>query len=98
MPHRIQQPYRPDCRHIAGEFRDIKADTDMALRRQVVNLFRLCLTQNFNEGTGVAQIPVMKEKLGALVMAILVDRINPLGVKTGGTADDSMNLISLGKQ
>jgi hypothetical protein len=40
----------------------------------------------------------MKEKVGPLVMPILVDRINPLGVKTGGTADDSMNLIPLGKE
>ena len=98
VPHRIQQPYRADCRHIASEFRDIKAHTDMALRRQIINLFRLCLTQNFNEGTGVAQIPVVKKKPGSLVMPILVDRINSLGVKTGGTADDSVNLISLGKQ
>ena len=40
----------------------------------------------------------MESNFGALLMAVLVERIDSLGVKAGGAPYDSVNLVPLGQK
>lgn len=46
----------------------------------------------------VGQIAIVKGELGIGLVRILVDVINALGIKGGGPALDSVNLVSLAEQ
>lgn len=82
LPHGIEEPDRPDRRDISGKFRDIEADPHVALGGEVVNLFRLGFPEDLDQRARIAEITVMQKETGALVVAIFVDGINPLGVET----------------
>ena len=40
----------------------------------------------------------MESNLGPLLMAVLVDGIDPLGIEAGRAPDDSVNLVPLGQK
>ena len=98
LPHRIQQPDRSQPRHISRKFRNIETHPHMALRRQIVNLVRFRLPENFDHRTRIAQIPEVQKDLGPLFVPIPIDPIQPLRVEAGRSADNSMHLIPLLKQ
>jgi hypothetical protein len=40
----------------------------------------------------------MESNLGAFLMAVLVDGINPFCIKAGGAPNDPVDLVALGKK
>ena len=98
LPHRIEQPNRPQPCHIPRELRNIKTHPHMTLGRQIINLVRLSLPQNLDHRTRIAQIPEMQKDLCPLLVSIPINRIEPLGIKARRATNNSMHLIPLLQQ
>ena len=59
---------------------------------KVVYLGRLDRGNELDQVGGVTEVPVVKEKLDASIVVVLVNVIYTASVERRGTADDSMNL------
>src|ERR1043166_8528418 len=70
----------------------------MALRRQVVDFFRLDIFNQARHGAGVAQVTVMELEGRLVGMRIGVNVIQAAGVEGAGPANDAMDLVPLGQQ
>ena len=98
LPHRIEQPNCAQSGDVPRELRNIKTHPHMALGRQIINLIRLRLPENFDHRTWIAQISKMQKDLRPFVMPIPVNPIQPLCIEARGSADNSMHLIPLLQQ
>ena len=76
-------------------FGNVEADPDVALRAEVVDLVRLEFVDQFDQIDRVGQVAVVKEKLHAIDVRILVQVIDAIGVEGARAADDPVDLVTL---
>jgi hypothetical protein len=65
----------------------------MALRREVVDLFRLGSIEQFDQVRRVGDVAVVQKQTHAIDVRILIEVVNALRVKRGSAADDAMYLV-----
>ena len=65
----------------------------MALGSQIVNLVRLEFIKKLYQLHRISQVPVMQRQI-----RVIVDMVNAIGIETGGTADDAVDLVAFFKQ
>ena len=70
----------------------------MAHRREVINFVWLNLLDNSDQIGRVGQVAVMQFEFGIINMRVLIQVINPVGVKQRGTAFDAVYFIALAQQ
>jgi hypothetical protein len=67
----------------------------MALRAKIIDFIRLQLVEELHESDGISQVPVMQEQVYPIHVRILIEMINPRGVKGAGSSDDSVDFVAL---
>jgi hypothetical protein len=60
---------------------------------QVVDLVWLYLLENTDEIGGVGEIPIMKDHISVLLVRILIEVVDPIGIEKGRPALDAMDLV-----
>lgn len=88
--YRFKDPEHAECIDIAGVFRCIEADLDVALRCKVIDFVRLYLPDDTDEARRIGHITFMQ-----LNEVFLEQMVDPLGRRDGGPTDDAVHLISL---
>ena len=96
--HGLEQPERPEPRHVTGVLRRLEADLHVALRAEVVDLGGLHLAQEVDERRRVAEVAVVEEEAPALDVRILVDVVEALGVEARRAPHDPVHLVPLAEQ
>ena len=76
LANRLQDANRADARDIGGVFGNVEADPDVALRREVINLVRLQLVNQFHEIHRIAQIAVVQKQAHAVDVRIGIKMID----------------------
>ncbi len=76
----------------------VETDSNMGLGREVIDLVGIDLGEQGDKSRAVAQVAIMQEQLGVLVMRINIEMIDPRGVECGCSPDESVDLISLMQQ
>ena len=70
----------------------------MTLGRQIVDFVRLNFLDNTDQICGIGKITVVQFESHILLMGILIEMINPIGIKRRSTPFQTMYLIPLFKQ
>jgi len=94
----FQEACGAEAGDVAGVFRHIEADADVALRSKVIDLVGLEVVEEAREAGRVAEVAVVEEELHAVDVGVHVKMIDPLGVEGAGTADDAVNFVALGEE
>ena len=92
-PHRLQHPEHSQRIHIRRILRHIEGHLHMALGRQIVDLIRAYLPDQFDEAQRISQIPVLQMKI-----FLSLQMHDPLSVIHRGTPYHTVHLISLLQQ
>ena len=66
----------------------------MALRAQVINFVWLGFLHYAHQIAGVSQVAVVQFEVGVVDVRILVDVVNPLGIKRAGPALDAVDDVA----
>ena len=66
----------------------------MALGSQIVDFIGLDFFQDAIQVTAVREVPVMQDHLQIFFMWILIQVVNPAGVKTAGPPDNAVHLVT----
>ena len=85
------------CAHadgITGILGDFKADLDVALSAEVVDLVGADVIEQAGEGSAVGKVSVMEEESGASRMDVLVEVIVAIGIEAGGAAFQAVYLVT----
>jgi hypothetical protein len=53
----------------------------MALGRQIINLMRPHLLNDTNQARGIGQIPIMQSEIISVLMGIMVQMVNTIGIE-----------------
>jgi hypothetical protein len=86
----LQHAQNAQSVHIAGIFRSIKRNLNMALCSQIVDLIGLDLAHQTDQTGGIGQVAVMQGD------SVLLDQVvDTSGVGDGSAADDAVNLVAL---
>ena len=75
-----------------------KAHLHVALRAEVVDLVGPHVVEERGERTPVGEIGVVKKESGAGLVEVLIDVIEPIGVKARGAAFETVDLVAFGEQ
>ena len=67
--------------NVGGVFGALEADRNVGLGAKVINFVRLRFLHDAHQVTGVRKVTVMQLEVRVLDVRILVDMVNPLGVK-----------------
>ena len=70
----------------------------MALRREIVDLVRLCLLHDADEVRGVRQVTVVEVETRLALVRVDVQVIDAAGIERRGATLDAMNLVTLAEQ
>ena len=70
----------------------------MALRGEIVDLVRLGLLDDADQVGRIGHVAVVQEEPRALLVRVLVEMIDALGVERRGAALDAVDHIALGQQ
>ena len=70
----------------------------MTLGCEIVDLVRLHLLDDPNDVGGVRQVPVVQVQADMLLVRILVQVVDTIGVERGGAALDAMHLVAFVKE
>jgi hypothetical protein len=97
LPPRLQQPHRARRVDIQGVFCAVKADFDMALGAQIVNLVRLDFQEKSDQRSGICQVAIVEVR-GGTVSRLRPNRIQPLAVEGAGSANEPMHFVTFGYQ
>ena len=68
--NRFQNADRSDAGDVGGVFGNIKTDTDVALRSEVINFVRFQIVEQFHQINGVSQIAIMQKQANAIDVRI----------------------------
>ena len=71
---------------------------DMALGRQIVDLVRLHFLDDPDQAGGIREIAVMQGEIKSLLVRVVVEVIDAIGVDQRRPALDAVNRIALGQQ
>ena len=66
----------------------------VAHRRKIVDLIGLCLLDDAGKVHRVGHIAVMKDKISVFYVGILVEMVDPVGVKEGSSSFDTVDDIA----
>ena len=80
--------------HVCRVFRALKAHRHMALRTQVVDFVGLGFLHDAHQIAGVGQVAVVQLEVGTCGVRVLVDVVNPLGVKRASPALDAVHDVA----
>jgi len=94
----LQECAAAECVGIRGVFRLLKRDRDVALCRQIVDFVRLHFLDNPDQAGGIREIAMMQGEIESLLMGVVIEMINSIGVDQGRPALDAVNRITLGQQ
>jgi hypothetical protein len=76
----------------------VEADPHVRLRGQVVDLGRLDLVHQGDQASAVGEVAVVQEEAGALLVRILVEVVDAVGVERRRATDQSVHLVALAEQ
>src|SRR5262249_31402697 len=79
-------------------FRRLERDLHMRLRREIVDLIRLRFLHNADDVSRVGHIAVMHMEGYPLLVRIMNQMVNTLGIEGRRTALDTMDDVSLGQK
>src|ERR1700722_379394 len=91
----LENAQRPQRVRVRGVLRRFKRDTDVTLGREVIDLIRLYLLHDPNEIRGISQVTVVQVQPHALLMRILVQVIDTVGVEGRGAPLDAVDFVPL---
>ena len=94
----LKNPHCAKGCNIAGILRDLKTDHDMTLGAKVIDLVRFDIVDDLRHLPRVGEVSIMEKESCPCLMGIDIDVIDPPRVKGAGPPDDTMHLITLGKQ
>ena len=83
---------------VEGVLRDVERDPDVALRAQVVDLVGLEFVEELDQRHRVGEVAVVREQPNPLLVGVVVEVIDPVGVEARGAADDAVDLVPLLQQ
>ena len=89
---------RADRVGVRRVFRRLERDGHVALRRQVVDLVGLHLLDDADEIGRIGQIAIMQLEPHVLLVRILVQMIDAIGIEGRGAALDAMHRVALRQQ
>jgi hypothetical protein len=84
--------------HVDGIFRNIEADSHVALRAEMIDFVRNDALEQLGKTTGVGQIREMHEEFRVAFVPIRKQMIHTLGVKTTGAALDAVDFVTFGEE
>src|SRR5207249_7381087 len=79
--NRFQNPDRSHAGDIGSVFGDIEADTDVALRAEMINFIRFQIVEQLHQINRVGQIAVMQKKSDTVNVRIDIKMIDTRGVE-----------------
>lgn len=97
-PDRFEQAQCSQSIHIRSVLRRFEADSDMALRPQIIHLMGLNFAQDAGQIGRVGKIAVVQMQAGIGFVRILIDVIDPTCVEERRASLDPMNLVALVQQ
>ena len=95
---RLEQAQRPKPVGIGGIFRRLERDLHMRLRGEIVNLVRLGFLHDADDIGRVGHVAIVQMEGNALLVRIMDEMVDALGVERRRTALDAMHHISLGQK
>jgi hypothetical protein len=95
---RLQDPERAQRIRVGGVFRFLEADGNVALRGEVVNLVGLHLLDDAHQARAVGHVAVVQRETTVLLVRILVEVIDAVGIEQRGATLDAMHLVALVEQ
>ncbi len=97
-PDPFEQPEHAKAIRVGCVFRCFKADRDMGLGAQVINLVGLHILEYPRQVGRIGQIAVMEDETLIPRMRVFVDMVDPLRVELRRTALDAVHFVSLFKE
>jgi hypothetical protein len=94
-PNGFQKPQRPERIGIGGVLRRFKADLNVALGSQVIDLGWLGILDDANEIGRIGQVAIVQREPRILLVRVLVEMIDAIGVEGRSAALDAMDDIPL---
>ncbi len=80
---------------IGGVLRGFEGDLNMTLGSQIVDLIRLHLLDDPDQVGGIGKIAIMENKTAAMIVGILIEMIDAVGVERRSTTFQAVGLVSL---
>src|SRR5262249_50715971 len=71
---------------------------DVALRSEVVDLVGLCLLDDADEARRIGHIAVVQDEVARLVVRILVEVVDAIGIEERAAPLDAVHHVALGEQ
>ena len=93
-PNGLQKLQRTHSRSIRRIFRDLKGNTNMRLRRQVIHLGRLDFRHQPHQSAGIRRVRIMKKEFN-IIIGGMNQMVNPAGNRNTVTPHQAMHLIPL---
>ena len=94
----FEKPQGTHGHHFRGIFRNFERHRHVALRRKVVDLVGLDLPDDANQIGGIDHVAVVQDEVALGLMRVLVEMVDPFGVKRRSAALQAVNFISFGEK
>lgn len=96
----FENPDRPQPGYIAGVFGHIETHADVALGSKVEDLVGFDVIDHVHQVFGDGNVTIMQEKVNRcpVIVGVVIDVIDPAGVKSTRSTDDAVDFISFGEQ
>ena len=95
LPNSFKNANGTQARNVSRVLGNVKGNSNVTLRTQVVNLIRLQLIEQLHQLYGIRQVAVMKKQIRVIHQGILVEMIQATGIEGGCAPHDAMYLVSL---
>ncbi|EXI76370.1 MAG: hypothetical protein AW07_00315 [Candidatus Accumulibacter sp. SK-11] len=95
---RLEHAQRADAVGVGGVLGFLEADGDVALRGQIVDLVRLHLLDDADQARRVGQVTVVEDEAAILLVRVLVQVVDTVGVEQRAAPLDAVDLVALGQQ
>src|SRR5439155_9909903 len=94
-PDRLEDPEGAHAGRLGRELGHLEADLDVALRPEVVDLFRLDPVEVADQRRRIGQVGVVEEEARPGFMRISVEMVDPPPVEGAGAAHEAVDLVAL---
>jgi hypothetical protein len=98
VAQRLEQAQRADGDDLGGVFRNVERDLDMALGAEVIDLVGVDAFQHAAQTAAIGQVAVMQRQLGAALVRVMVQVVDPVGIEQARPADDAVDLVAFAQQ
>ena len=96
--NRFENTQRAERVGIRGVFRLLKADRDMALRREIVDLRGLHLFDDVDEARRIGHVAMMQHEATSLFVRILIQVVDAIGIEQRRSTLDAVHLVAFCEQ